>query len=67
MLTSEQIFHLAELTKGDAQSVAQLVPQLILTLDMVADQVKDLAARIQKLEAEREPAKTPLRVVNDGP
>jgi hypothetical protein len=38
---------------------------VVLTLDTMAGRIKSLETRIKVLEA-REPAKTTLRVVNDG-
>ena len=60
-VSNEEILQLA---KED-----ELTAQLVLTIDALADRVKDLSARIQRLEAgeqELSPAAKTLKLVHDG-
>jgi hypothetical protein len=58
MLTNQQI---SELMKGGDEFTTELV----LTIDNLADQLKNLHARIKKLE-ENQTIRPSLKVVNDG-
>jgi hypothetical protein len=58
-LTKEQIM---ELTKNGTGFHTDVV----LMFDTMADKIRSLETRIKQLEEAHEPAKTTLRVVNDG-